>query len=167
MDIFCLLLGWALDGGNIFVWVYALLQWNCMTRSINIGTLGLHNVGSANDFWKSNKTKQKLIKQEIKLEYNIYMLTLIIFLFVSIFLLVSILKLKPHVFPELFRYLEKMTREMVVDLEDTAMLGQLHFLSMKNKSGTILSLNMQMSMAREKVQQQKQFLVQHIRHLFY
>jgi hypothetical protein len=37
----------ALDGKNIYLWVFSILQWNCMARSINIGVLALH---SPNDF---------------------------------------------------------------------------------------------------------------------
>ena len=48
--LFNLFVGWALEDGNVFVWVYALLQWNCMARSINISPLGLHNVNSSEDF---------------------------------------------------------------------------------------------------------------------
>ena len=50
---------WALKEGNIFVWVYSMLQWNCMARSINIGVLGLHNFrcGEDNVVCKYDKTK--------------------------------------------------------------------------------------------------------------
>jgi hypothetical protein len=36
--------GWAVDDGNIFVWLFTILQWNCMARSINIANIGLHNL---------------------------------------------------------------------------------------------------------------------------
>jgi hypothetical protein len=35
---------WALGDMNIFVWVYSLLMWHNMARSISISTLGLHNI---------------------------------------------------------------------------------------------------------------------------
>jgi hypothetical protein len=42
-SLFRLMLGWLLSARNVFVWVYSILQWNCMARSINICILGLHN----------------------------------------------------------------------------------------------------------------------------
>jgi hypothetical protein len=33
---------WALDRKNIYLWVFSILQWNCMACSINIGVLALH-----------------------------------------------------------------------------------------------------------------------------
>jgi hypothetical protein len=42
--LFNLLLSWALDTSNIFIWTYSLLQWKCMARSVNIGALGFHNL---------------------------------------------------------------------------------------------------------------------------
>jgi hypothetical protein len=41
-SLFRLILTWSLNTGNIFLWVFSLLQWNCMARSINIGVLSLH-----------------------------------------------------------------------------------------------------------------------------
>jgi hypothetical protein len=40
---------WALEEGNIFVWVYSLLQWGCMARSISIGSLAFHNFRMGED----------------------------------------------------------------------------------------------------------------------
>ena len=39
---------WVLMSGDIFMWVFGLLQWNCMGRSINIDALGLSNVALGN-----------------------------------------------------------------------------------------------------------------------
>jgi hypothetical protein len=36
------ILQWAFDRKNIYLWVFSILQWNCMTCSINIGVLALH-----------------------------------------------------------------------------------------------------------------------------
>ena len=47
--LFRQLLQWSLDGSNIFLWVFTILQWNCMARSINIGVLGIHNFQIGND----------------------------------------------------------------------------------------------------------------------
>ena len=46
-----LILQWAVASLNIFVWVYALLMWHLMARSISISSLGLHNIklGSGGD----------------------------------------------------------------------------------------------------------------------
>ena len=41
--LFRQMLKWALADKNIFVWVFSILQWNCMARSVNIGVLGFHN----------------------------------------------------------------------------------------------------------------------------
>ena len=41
--LFRAILLWAMKSGNIFVWVFRVLQWNCMARSINLGPLSLHN----------------------------------------------------------------------------------------------------------------------------
>ena len=41
-SLFRLILEWALAENNIFLWVFTILQWNCMARSINIGVLSLH-----------------------------------------------------------------------------------------------------------------------------
>ena len=41
-SLFRLILKWALEENNIFLWVFTILQWNCMARSINIGVLSLH-----------------------------------------------------------------------------------------------------------------------------
>ena len=34
---------WALLKGNIFVWVFSVMQWNCLGRSVSIDPLGFHN----------------------------------------------------------------------------------------------------------------------------
>ena len=41
--LFRAILLWAMKLGNIFVWVFSVLQWNCMAPSINLGPLSLHN----------------------------------------------------------------------------------------------------------------------------
>ena len=42
-SLFKLILEWALKSENVMIWVFSLLQWHCMARSVNIGILGLHN----------------------------------------------------------------------------------------------------------------------------
>jgi hypothetical protein len=41
--LFRKILQWALERKNIYLWVFSILQWNCMARSINIGVLAFHN----------------------------------------------------------------------------------------------------------------------------
>ena len=47
--LFRKILQWALDRKNIFLWVFSILQWNCMARSINIGVLAFHNFRAGED----------------------------------------------------------------------------------------------------------------------
>ena len=42
-SLFRLILQWALEQENVMIWVFSLLQWHCMARSVNIGVLCLHN----------------------------------------------------------------------------------------------------------------------------
>ena len=57
--LFRIILEWALSENNIFVWVFSLLQWGCMARSINIGVLGFHNfrLGEDNIICRYDKHK--------------------------------------------------------------------------------------------------------------
>jgi hypothetical protein len=48
-SLFKLILSWAVDTSNFFVWTYSILQWNCMARSVNIGSLGFHNFRAGED----------------------------------------------------------------------------------------------------------------------
>lgn len=43
-SLFTLILKWALESMNIFVWVFSLLMWHLMARSISVSSLGLHNI---------------------------------------------------------------------------------------------------------------------------
>ena len=47
--LFVHILTWAVSSGNVFVWVYSLLQWNLMARSVNIDPLGFHNFQMGDD----------------------------------------------------------------------------------------------------------------------
>jgi len=53
------ILNWAVEGRNIFIWVFSLCQWHFMACSINIGTLALHNfhVGKDHGIVQYDKTK--------------------------------------------------------------------------------------------------------------
>jgi hypothetical protein len=57
--LFRIILKWALTENNIFVWVFSLLQWGCMARSISIGVLAFHNfrVGEDNIICRYDKHK--------------------------------------------------------------------------------------------------------------
>jgi hypothetical protein len=48
-SLFKLILSWALDTSNVFVWTCSILQWNCMARSITIGSIGFHNFRAGED----------------------------------------------------------------------------------------------------------------------
>jgi hypothetical protein len=71
-SLFKLILSWAVDTSNVFVWTYSILQWNCMARSVNIGSLGFHNFRAGEDHivcryddTKSDKTGQKCTGKHI------------------------------------------------------------------------------------------------------
>ena len=57
--LFRLILQWALAQKNIFIWVFTILQWNCMARSINIGGLALHCFGPGEDNVRVKYDKNK------------------------------------------------------------------------------------------------------------
>ncbi|KAL7523497.1 hypothetical protein ACHAWF_002320 [Thalassiosira exigua] len=42
--LFCLICKWAVNAGNIFVWVFSLLMWHLMSRSISIDSIAFHNI---------------------------------------------------------------------------------------------------------------------------
>ena len=50
-SLFRLILKWAIETGNIFVWVWTILQWNLMARSISIDPLVLHNITISEDLF--------------------------------------------------------------------------------------------------------------------
>jgi hypothetical protein len=58
-SLFRLILTWAVDQGNIFLWVWTILQWNLMARSISVDPLGLHNITVSEDHFviKHDSTK--------------------------------------------------------------------------------------------------------------
>ena len=41
--LFQMICRWAIEEGNIFVWVYSLAMWNLMSRSISVDSLGFRN----------------------------------------------------------------------------------------------------------------------------
>lgn len=42
--LFRLICQWAVDGSNVFVWVFGLCVWHCMARTISVDCLALHNI---------------------------------------------------------------------------------------------------------------------------
>ena len=42
--LFTMMCMWAVQENNIFVWVFSLMQWNLMARSINVDPLCFHNM---------------------------------------------------------------------------------------------------------------------------
>ena len=66
-SLYRLILTWAIEKGNIFVWVWTILQWNLMARSISIDPLALHNIAISEDHFvichdstKSDKEGEKI-----------------------------------------------------------------------------------------------------------
>ena len=66
-SLFRLILTWAIERGNIFVWVWTILQWNLMARSISIDPLAHHNISISEDHFvirhdstKSDKEGEKI-----------------------------------------------------------------------------------------------------------
>ena len=57
------ILTWALEAGNVFCWVWGTLQWNLMSRSINVDPLGFGNISlgadSVNIKYDRTKTDQE------------------------------------------------------------------------------------------------------------
>jgi hypothetical protein len=66
-SLYRLILTWAIEKGNIFVWVWTILQWNLMARSIWVDPLALHNIEISEDHFvirhdstKSDKEREKI-----------------------------------------------------------------------------------------------------------
>jgi hypothetical protein len=43
-SLFALICKWAVEQMNIFIWVFSLLMWHMMARSISISSISLHNI---------------------------------------------------------------------------------------------------------------------------
>ena len=59
---------WAVNLGWITIWAFSILQWHCMARSVNIGSLNFQSLGIAKDsiIVKFNKTKMDQTFQSSK-----------------------------------------------------------------------------------------------------
>jgi hypothetical protein len=67
-SLFRMILVWVIERANIFVWVWTILKWNLMARSISIDPLTLHNISISEDHFvirhystKSEKKVQNFI----------------------------------------------------------------------------------------------------------
>jgi hypothetical protein len=71
--LYRLILEWSLGSKNILVWLFSILQWNCMARSINIGVLALHNfrVGEDSIICKYDNSKTDQAGERVS-DKNIY-----------------------------------------------------------------------------------------------
>ena len=70
--LYILLLQWALDSNNIFVWFWTLAQWNCMARGASIDPLHFGNFSLGNDSIiikyddsKADKSAERLSEKNI------------------------------------------------------------------------------------------------------
>lgn len=66
-SLFRQILMWALNSGNIFLWVWTISQWNLMARSISIDPLALHNIGVCEDRFMVKHDSTKTDKKGEKL----------------------------------------------------------------------------------------------------
>ena len=62
-SLFLLICKWAVREGNVFVWVFSLLMWNLMSRSINVDSVSFHMFKSGT----SDSIKAKFDKRRISL----------------------------------------------------------------------------------------------------
>ena len=65
-SLFRLILTWAIEKGNIYVWVWTILQWNLMARSISIDPLALHNITISEDHFVIRHDSTKSDKEGVK-----------------------------------------------------------------------------------------------------
>ena len=62
-SLFRTILTWAVEQKNIFLWVWTILQWNLMARSISIDPLALHNFGLSEDHFVVHHDSTKTDKE--------------------------------------------------------------------------------------------------------
>ena len=71
--LYKLILQWALDANNIFVWFWTIAQWNFMARSASVDPLGFHNFSLGTDSIIGKYDDSKADKSGERLsEKNIY-----------------------------------------------------------------------------------------------
>lgn len=77
--LFKLTLKWVIEVGSILIWVYFLLQWNCMAHSNNTSKLAYNNFTAGDDYIKYDKKMQiRMVRRSM---ISIYMLIYITLLF--------------------------------------------------------------------------------------
>ena len=47
--LYSLICQWAIENRNLLVWVFTIMQWNCMARAVNIGALAYHQFSTSDD----------------------------------------------------------------------------------------------------------------------
>ena len=67
-SLFRTILTWAVEQKNILVWVWTILQWNLMARSISIDPLALHNFGLSEDHFVVHHDSTKTDKEGDKVQ---------------------------------------------------------------------------------------------------
>ena len=73
MELYKLVLRWALDANNVLVWFWTMAQWNFMARSASIDPLAFHNFSVGNDSYVGKYDSSKADKAGERLsEKNIY-----------------------------------------------------------------------------------------------
>jgi hypothetical protein len=73
LQLYQLMLVWAIESNNIFVWFWTLSQWACMARCASIDPLGFHNfrvsgqgsLGCKYDDQKADKSGERLSEKNI------------------------------------------------------------------------------------------------------
>jgi hypothetical protein len=66
-SLFRMILVWTIERANIFVWVWTILQWNLMARSISIDPLALHNISISEDHFVIRHDSTKSDKEGAKI----------------------------------------------------------------------------------------------------
>ena len=61
--LYRMILEWAIAEGNVLVWVWTILQWNLMARSISIDPLSLHNFAASEDHFVVRHDSTKCDKE--------------------------------------------------------------------------------------------------------
>jgi hypothetical protein len=68
-SLFCMILVWAIERANIFVWAWTILQWNCTARSISIDPLVLHNISISENHFVIRRDSTKSDKGDNPLDF--------------------------------------------------------------------------------------------------
>lgn len=73
ISLYQLICSWSVKEGNVMLWIWTILQWNLMARSVNIEPIALHNIkifGDSMQFlYDQNKSDQEGAKTTTKHVY--------------------------------------------------------------------------------------------------